>query len=206
MFQNIPWDSVFGESGGNLPYLVPEEVTTQWGRSQVKFRVSDKLCKSLWMCVEYPRNDIDNPIRYCTQPLYTAVSTFIASNLAENLLKTQNVLSWSVFDQLEKRLNNRIQIDLNNLPGWRGWLLHGEIGIEGYCVSAYMAGKISAEKAIQLSGLDEAEFASRVQDKAQERDLPLFRDYLRGDTVEGKLPFSEDASLRFRDLMAKELE
>ncbi len=206
MFQNIPWDSGFGESGGNLPYLVPEEATTQWGRSQVKFRVSDKLCKSLWMCVEYPRNDIDNPIRYCTQPLYTAVSTFIASNLTENLLKTQNVLSWSVFDQLEKRLNNRIQIDLNNLPGWRGWLLHGEIGIEEYCVSAYMAGKISAERAIEFSGLDQIEFASRVRERSQKKDLPTFRAYLRGETVEKQLPFSEEVSNKFKDLMAKEIE
>jgi hypothetical protein len=206
MFQNIPWDSGFGESGSNLSYLVPEEATSQSGRSQVKFRALDKLCKSLWMCVEYPRNDIDNPIRYCTQPLYTAVSTFIASNLTENLLKTQNILSWSVFNQLEKRLDNRIQIDLNNLPGWRGWLLHGEIGIEEYCVSAYMAGKISAEKAIEFSGLDQIEFASMVRERSQEKDLSIFRAYIRGETVEEQLPFSEEVSIKFKDLMAEEIE
>lgn len=207
MFQNTPWFSGFRDSGGNESYWLPEEATTQWGRSQVKFRVLDKLCRSLWMCVEYPRNEIDNPIRYCTQPLYTAISTFMAANLRESLVKEQNVsLCRIVFDQLEERLKNRVRTDLNALPGWWGWLLHGESGIEEYCVSAYMAGKISAEKAIEFSGLDQIEFASMVRERSQEKDLSIFRAYLRGETVEEQLPFSEEVSIKFKDLMAEEIE
>jgi hypothetical protein len=207
MFQNIPWVEGFVESGGNESYWLPEEATTQWGRSQIKFRVLDKLCRSLWMCVEYPRNEIDNPIRYCTQPLYAAISTFMAANLRGNLVKEQNLsLSRSVSDQLEERLKNRTRTDLNALPGWWGWLLHGETGIEEYCVSAYLAGKISTERAIEFSGLDQIEFASRVRERSQEKDLPTFRAYLRGETVEEQLPFSEEVSNKFKNLMAKEIE
>jgi len=75
-----------------------------------------------------------------------------------------------------------------------------------YYVLAYMVGSISAEKAIQLSGLSEIDFAIIVREKAQERDLPIFHAYLRGEAVEDQLPFSEEASIRFKDLMAQEIE
>ena len=67
-------------------------------------------------------------------------------------------------------------------------------------------GGISAEKAIEMSGLDEMEFAVKVREAAQERDLPIFRAYLKGEAIEVQLPFSEEASQKFRDLMAEEME
>ena len=212
MLQNtklISWGSDLLESGKNEPYELPREVATHREkiRSQVKFRVLDKLFRSLWVCVENPRNEIDNPIHYCTQPLYTAISTFMVSNLRENFLKEQNVSwSWNVLVRLEERLNNRIQIDLNVPPGWWGLLRHGAIPIAEYCVLAYMAGRISAEKAIELSGLDQMEFALMVRERTQEKHLPIFHAYLNGEAVEDQLPFSEEASLKFKDLMAKEVE
>jgi hypothetical protein len=131
----------------------------------------------------------------------------MAANLRESLVKEQNVsLSRSVFDQLEERLKNRVRTDLNAFPGWWGWLLHGESGIEEYCVLAYMAGKISPEKAIEFSGLDQIQFASMVRERSQDKDLSIFRAYLRGETVEKQLPFSEEVSMKFKDLMAEEIE
>ncbi|NWF92552.1 MAG: hypothetical protein HXY46_06515 [Syntrophaceae bacterium] len=212
MLQNpelISWGSGLLESGKNESYELPREVTTYREKihSQVKFRILDKLFGSLWVCVENPRNEIDNPIRYCTQPLYTAISTFMVTNLRENFLKEQNVSwSWNILVRLQERLNSRIQIDLNVPPGWWGLLRHGAIPIAEYCVLAYMAGKISAEKAIELSGVDQVEFASMVREKTQERQLPIFRAYLKGEAAEDQLPFSEEASNRFKDLMAKEVE
>lgn len=209
MFQNveiIPWISWLRGSGGNESYELPKEaMQSEKIRSQVKYRVLEKLCETLWVCVENPRNDIDNPVRYCTQPLYTAILTFMAANLKANLSRKEDV-SWNQFFRLEERLNSGLKIDINVFLSWGRWLHHEEKPIAEYCISAYMAGKISAEKAIELSGLDQIDFASKVRERTQEKHLPIFRAYLRGETVEEQLPFSEEVSIKFKDLMAEEIE
>lgn len=83
---------------------------------------------------------------------------------------------------------------------------HGKMPITERCVSAFMRGVLRSETAMTLSGLSEIEFAQMVQDKAMERDLPIFRDYLAGKPVRDRLPFSREASLKFKEMMTKELE
>ncbi len=45
-----------------------------------------------------------------------------------------------------------------------------------------------------------------VQEKALERDVPVFQTYLREENVEDKLPFSDDKSIEFKNLLDQELE
>jgi hypothetical protein len=75
-----------------------------------------------------------------------------------------------------------------------------------YYALAYVIGSISAEKAIELLRLNYVDFAQMVEEKAMERDLPIFHAYLRDEDVKARLPFSKEKSLKFKDLMAEEIE
>jgi len=201
----------FSESIKNDIFGMEDRVETLWreSHSQLKYGIADMLFGTLWVCVKNPRNDIDNPITYCTQPFYTKISSFLITGTLKNLSKEYQgiqVSSWSIFSQLEEKLENRIQHSFNMPPGYWEWPRRREIPMAEYYVLAYMIGSISAEKAIELSGLNEIDFAIIVREKAQERDLPIFDAYLKGEAVENQLPFSEEASLRFKDLMAQEIE
>ena len=94
---------------------------------------------------------------------------------------------------------------INNPEGGWEWY-RSDVPLTEHCVLAFMKGVLQAETAMALSGLSEVEFAQMVQDKAMERDLPVFRDYLAGKPVRDQLPFSEEKSSRFKELMAEELE
>jgi predicted HTH domain antitoxin len=123
------------------------------------------------------------------------------------LLKNQDAYwSWNVFSRLGEELNNRFQFDSNRHPVWTDWLLCSEKVKAEQIASAFMSGRISAEEAVELSGLDQSEFALLVENKAQSRDLPIFQAYLKGEAVEDQLPFSEEASRRFKDLMSNQVE
>ena len=177
--------------------------------SQFRYGIAGTLLGTLWVCVQNPRNDIDNPITYCTQPFYTKISSLLVTSALKSLSKEYQgieVSSWNIFKQLEERMENRIQYSFNIPPGYWEWPRRREIPTAEYYVLAYMIGSISAEKAIELSGTNERDFAAIVREKAQERDLPIFDAYLKGEAVEDQLPFSEEASLRFKDLMAQEIE
>ena len=75
-----------------------------------------------------------------------------------------------------------------------------------YYAIAYVIGSISAKKAIELSGLNYVDFARLVQEKAMERDLPVFQAYLKDEEVETQLPFSREIPLRHKNIMAEEYE
>lgn len=212
MFQNdegFSWSFATQNAAANNAYELAYETASDWEKinSGVRFRILDNLFRSVAMCVENPRNEIDNPIRYCTQPLYTEISTFMALILRGNLFKNQDKhWSWSVFSRLEEELNSRFRLDANRHPTWTEWALCSQdVGAERI-VSAFISGKLSAEQAIELSGLDQSEFAVLVEDKAQARDVAAFEAYLKGEAVEDQLPFSEDASHRFKDLMCDQVE
>jgi len=176
--------------------------------SIVKTRVFDKDVASLLVCVENPRNEIDNPIRYCAQGFQTAISSFVASTAVRTLPREYqgHTYLWRMFLRWVEDYRGRSKATLNILPGGWEWFQFGETHNADYFVSAYMKKKISAELALQLSGLSEIDFAQMVKDKAMQRDLPIFHKYLAGDAVEGDLPFSEDKSLEYKDMMANEIE
>jgi len=201
----------FAKSLKNDIFGTESKKVSLWSESypKLKYAITDMVLGTLWVCVKNPRNDIDNPITYCTQPFYIKISSLLAASTFKNLSKEYpgiQVSSWNIFEGLEKKLENRIRYGYNIPPGYWEWPHCREIPMTEYYVLAYMIGSISAEKAMELSGLSEIDFAITVREKAQERDLPIFDAYLRGEAVEDQLPFSEEASLRFKDLMAKEIE
>jgi hypothetical protein len=201
----------FSESIKNDIFGMESRTGTLWreSHSHLKYGIADMVLGTLWVCVKNPRNDIDNPITYCTQPFYTKISSLLVASILKNLSKGYQgiqISSWNIFSQLEEKLENRIQYSFNVPPGYWEWPRRREIPTAEYYVLAYMIGSISAEKAIELSGLSEIDFAAILREKAQERDLPIFDAYLKGEAVEDQLPFSEEASIRFKDLMAKEIE
>lgn len=213
---DVNFPSSFLDSIKNEPFEISDIAATlkQKIGSSLKVAIADQI-NSLWVCLENPRNEIDNPINYCTQPFYTQISTFVVSNTNINASKNyQFVLGyqpmfptlWNATIRLEEKFKERVQKYYNSpKDSWR-WSPHGKIPLAEYYALAYITGSISSEKAIQLSGLNFMDFAQMVQEKAMERDLPIFHAYLKDEDVEGRLPFSKEESLKFKDLMAEELE
>lgn len=213
---DVNFPSSFLDSIKNEPFEISDTAATlrQKIYSNLKSAIEDRI-KSLWVCLENPRNEIDNPINYCTQPFYTQISTFVVSNTNINTSKDyqfalgnqpMSITLWSVTILLEEKFKERIQ-KYHNSPedSWK-WFPHGKIPMAEYYALAYVIGSISAEKAIELSGMNYVDFAQMVEEKAMEKDLPIFHAYLRDEDVEARLPFSKEKSLKFKDLMAKEIE
>jgi hypothetical protein len=174
----------------------------------IKSRVFGKGVAKLLVCVENPRNEIDNPVRYCTQVFQTSISSFVALTAVGTLPREyqEHNLLWGMFEKYIGEYRNRVEATLNISPGGWEWLPLWETHNADYFVSIYMENKISAELALQLSGLSEVDFAQMVQEKAMKRDLPIFQTYLKGGEVEEYLPFSKDKSFDFREAMASEIE
>jgi len=213
---DVNFPSSFWQSLKNEPYEITSIAATprQKIRANLKFAIGEQF-DSLWVCVGNPRNEIDNPITYCTQPFYTRISTLVVSHTNINISKEYQFVPqylpishslWSISIQLEEKFKERIQEYCNSpKDSWR-WSPHGKIPLAEYYALAYIIGSISAEKAIELSGLNYMDFAQIVQEKAIERDLPIFQAYLKDEEVEGRLPFSKKKSSKFKDLMAEQLE
>jgi hypothetical protein len=213
---DVNFPSSFLDSIKNEPFEISDMTITLKRKigSSLKSAITDQI-NSLWVCLQNPRNEIDNPINYCTQPFYTQISTFVVSNATINTSMDYQFASeyqpmgsalWSVTILLEEKFKDRIQ-RYHNSPkdSWK-WFPHGKIPMAEYYALAYIIGSISAEKAIELSGLNYVDFAQMVEEKAIERDLPIFHAYLRDEDVKARLLFSKEKSLKFKDLMAKEIE
>lgn len=206
----------FFDSIRNEPFEIPEMGTTlkQKISSNLRLVLANQF-ELVWICIDNPRNEIDNPLVYCLQPFYTQISTMAISNVPVNISKDYQISSgysithpflWNAVIALEGRFEERIQSHHNNPKQFWNWFSHGKIPMAEYYVLAYIIGSMSAEKAIELSGMDYMDFACLVQEKAMERDLPLFDAYLKDENVKDQLPFSEEKSREFRDLMSKEIE
>jgi len=199
----------FFESSKNKAWeLMPEKkYILHEFRSDTKHRV-EEIIDQLWLCIENPRNEIDNPIEYCTLPFYNTMSSFVASiaieNLAKEYQKPSSASLWSVFIRSTERILSETEVSINISPGTWKWFHCAEMAMAEYYVLAYVNGSISAERAIELSGLDMIDFAELVQETAIERDCRTFDDYLKGKVDKQELPFSEKKSLEFKDLMAKD--
>jgi hypothetical protein len=199
----------------NEPYEALTAIATlgQKIRSNLKFAVGNQFI-SLWACIGTPRNEIDNPINYCTQPFDIQVAAFAISNITVSLSKEYKFLpqgeftlsnSWRSSIHFEEKLIERIQEHNNPKNIWK-WFPHGRIPVAEYYAVAYVTGSITAEKALELSGTDYVNFAQMVQKEATERDLPIFRAFLEDEKVESSLPFSKEKALEFKDQLAEEIE
>lgn len=199
----------FFESSKNKAWeLIPEKkYILHEFRSDTKHRV-EEIVDQLWLCIGNPRNEIDNLIEYCTLPFYNTMSSFVASiaieNFAKEYQKPSSASLWSVFIRSTERILSETEVSINISPGAWKWFHCAEMSMAEYYILAYMNGSISAEMAIELSGLDMIDFAQMVQEKATERDYRIFDDYLKGKVGKKNLPFSEKKSLGFKDLMARE--
>jgi len=214
--EDINFPKSFFDSIRNEPFEIPEMRTTlrQKISSNLRLALMSQF-DSVLTCIDNPRNEIDNPLVYCLQPFYTQISTLAISNVSANISKGYQISSrysithpflWSAVIALEGKFEERIQSHYNSPKQSWNWFSHGKIPMAEYYVLACIIGSMSAEKAIELSGVDYMDFACLVQEKATERDLPLFDAYLRDENVEDQLPFSEKKSLEFRDLMSHEIE
>lgn len=206
----------FFDSIRNEPFGISEIRTTlrQKISSNLRLALVNQF-DSVWICIDNPRNEIDNPLVYCLQPFYTQISTWAIANVSVNISKDYQISSgysiahpslWNAVIALEGKFEERIQSHHNTPKQSWNWFSHGKIPMAEHYVFAYIMGSMSAEKAIELSGMDSMDFACLVQEKTMERDLPLFEAYLRDENVEDQLPFSEEKSREFRDLMSQEIE
>ena len=200
------------------PYLISESnpvvyegvISANKKYSAIKARVFAKDVATLLVCLDSPRNEIDNPIRYCTQGFQASISSFIASSLVGTLpreYQSQKLASlWKMSMRWLKESKSSIEANLNIFPGGWAWFQFEGTRTADFFVAAYINNKISADLAIQLSGLSEIDFAKMVQEKAMRRDQLVFHEYLKGEDVDNLLPFSEEKSSEFRGVMANEIE
>ena len=203
--ENAPWPYPSAEAftGSDVEFKFAKIPS----RTAVLSRLFNKDLEMLQVCLDNPRNEIDNPIRYCTLGFQISANSFVTSTAIVTLPRAfQEKTTYWVFERLFLADISRIGIAANTSPGAWEWRQFNESRDPHYFVSAYLKNRISAELALRLSGLTEMEFAEMIQEKAMKRDLPIFQEYLKGEDVNDRLPFSNEETLKFKDLMAHELE
>ncbi len=146
-----------------------------WTDLNIKCRILGRDADSMMICVENPRNEIDNPIRYCTQPFYLKISGFVASNalwsLPKEYRKTTTTSLYKLFVTLTKRFRHAVRFNVNAPADTWQWYQFGEGPMAEYYVQAYLSGTISEEIAQQLSGLSKRDFNRLVRVSYRGREI-----------------------------------
>ncbi len=107
------------------------------------------------VCADNPRNDIDNPRRYCANFFHAANFSTLTSSIIDDLNKGSSLIFAKEFllkeivQEFEKTLVRKALSFVNRPSDFWDWV-RTIITSEEYFVLAFISGRMPAEKAIQL--------------------------------------------------------